>query len=175
MNSDFIQRNKTLLVVAFLVVIVAFFYVKFGMGPSDTQKLNGFNKHLAALNAPLTVGAKQFKDSYTMAMKTALLRSVYVDAASLNMAAKNTIASAKTSLQVPVFKNKDVQTAVQNAHDMFVVYVNSLGTATQNVIITAQRNGYVAKLPPLVLPTTATVTENIDAAYAALGTTPPAK
>jgi hypothetical protein len=175
MNSDFIQRNKTMLGIALLLVIVGFFYVKFGMGPSDTQKLNSFNKQLVTLNAPLAVGVKNFDDNYKMSLHTALLRTLYVDAANLNIATKKTLASAQTALRVPVFKNKKVQTSVQDAHDMFLAYVNSLGTVTQNVIVLAQQNGFVAKLPPLVMPSTAKVTENINVAYETLGTPPPAK
>jgi len=167
MVSGFIQRNKVILIIAVLVVIVGL-SITFKMPLTDAQKFNEFQKNLTTINAPLSVGVKKFKASYEMTLKTYGMRTVYVDALGLNLAAQSAMKKIHTDLQVPSFKNQTAQAAVQNAHDLDVVYIKSLEAISKNVIILAQNSGFFAKVPPLTLPSTDKVMENMNAAYAAL-------
>lgn len=174
MVSDFVRRNKIILVVSILIVILGL-SVKFKMPLSDTQKLTGFNNNLMTLNAPVDMGVKKFKASYDMTIKTYTMRTVYMDALDLNLAAQKALRRTQIQLQVPGFRNKDAQAAVQNAHDLYVAYIKSLEVVSKNVITLAQNSGYAAKLSPLTLPSMDKVTENINAAYTALGNKPVTK
>lgn len=161
-----LDRNKIILGIIVLAIIVGF--ITWERMPSDLQKITEFNKQLVTVNAPLEAGVAKFSYSYKIAMGTNATTAVYFDAINLNLAAKQALSQSRTSLQVPQLRNKAAQIDIQHAHDFFVQYVLAVESMSQSVINIAKQNGFMAKFPPITLPTTNDASTSIEQAYAAV-------
>ena len=161
-----LDRNKIILSTVVLAIIVGLFVWE--RMPSDLQKITVFNKQLLAVNAPLDAGVTRFSNSYKIAMKTDATTAVYFDALSLNLAAKQALAQSRVSLTIPHLRNKTAQADIQHAHDFFVQYVLAIESVSQSVITITKQNGFMAKFPPIAMPSTNDVSVSLAHAYAAL-------